>query len=145
MSQATHSDPANYVERLNARSGEMSARLGIVVVEASTERVVATMPVEGNRQAYGLLNGGASVVLAETIGSALAVLATGFTKTAVGIEISASHHRAAKAGLVTGTAAVLSIDRRLATVDIAVRDEAGQKICTARLTCLLRDRPSTTD
>jgi uncharacterized protein (TIGR00369 family) len=131
---------SGYVERLNARSGEMSGRLEIVVTEASAERVVATMPVEGNRQAYGLLHGGASVVLAETIGSALAVLATGFTKTAVGVEINATHHRSAKSGLVTGTATVLSLSRSMASIAITIEDETGKPVCTSRLSCLLRDR-----
>ena len=131
----------NNVELLNARSGEMSARLGIVVVEASAERVVATMPVEGNRQAYGLLHGGASVVLAETIGSALAVLATGFAKTAVGVEINATHHRSARSGLVTGTATVLAIGGSMASIAVTVEDETGSPVCTSRLDCRLRDRP----
>lgn len=131
----------NNVELLNARSGEMSARLGIVVVEASAERVVATMPVEGNRQAYGLLHGGASVVLAETIGSALAVLATGFAKTAVGVEINATHHRSARSGLVTGTATVLAIGGSMASIAVTVEDETGSPVCTSRLACRLRDRP----
>jgi uncharacterized protein (TIGR00369 family) len=98
------------------------------------------MPVEGNRQPYGLLHGGASVVLAETIGSALAVLATSYAKTAVGVEINASHHSAARSGLVTGTATVLSMGRSWASVAIEIRDEAGALVCTSRLSCLLRDR-----
>lgn len=128
------------VRRLNERGGELVARLGITFVEATAERIVATMPVQGNRQPYGLLHGGANVVLAETIGSALAVLATGFTKRAVGLEVGATHHRSAREGLVTGTATVAALTTHTATVDVVVRDEAGDRTCTARLTCLLRAR-----
>lgn len=128
------------LRRLNERSGEMTARLGILFIEASAERVVATMPVAGNRQGYGLLHGGANVVLAETIGSALAVLSTGFAKKAVGLEVSATHHRSARDGLVIGTATVAALTSRTATIDVVVRDETGRRTCTSRLTCLLRDR-----
>ncbi|WP_026197447.1 PaaI family thioesterase [Sciscionella marina] len=140
MSSTVPGAPATAVELLNSRSGEMSERLGIVVVEASAERIVATMPVEGNRQAYGFLHGGASVTLAETVGSALAVLATDFAKTAVGVEINATHHRSATRGLVTATATVLAMNRMVATVGITVTDQDGAPVCTSRLSCLLRDR-----
>jgi uncharacterized protein (TIGR00369 family) len=140
MTVQSNQESADDVERLNSRSGELASRLGIVVTEASAQRIVATMPVEGNRQPYGLLHGGASVVLAETIGSALAVLATGFVKTAVGVEINATHHRPAKAGLVTGTATVLAITKSMASIAIVVGDEEGTPVCTSRLSCLLRDR-----
>jgi long-chain acyl-CoA synthetase len=128
------------VRRLEQHRGELAERLGITYREASAERIVATMPVAGNRQPYGLLHGGASVVLAETIGSALAVLATGFTRRAVGLEVSATHHRPARDGVVTATATVAARTGGTATVDVVVRDEAGTRTCTARLTCLLRAR-----
>jgi uncharacterized protein (TIGR00369 family) len=140
MTVQSNQESAAGVERLNSRSGELASRLGIVVTEASAKRIVATMPVEGNRQPYGLLHGGASVVLAETIGSALAVLATDFVKTAVGVEINATHHRSAKTGLVTGTATVLAITKSMASIAIVVEDEEGKPVCTSRLSCLLRDR-----
>ena len=79
-------------------------RMGIEMVEASPERLVATMPVEGNTQPYGLLHGGASVVLAETLGSFGAALHAGPGKAVVGLDINATHHRAARSGLVTGVA-----------------------------------------
>ena len=77
-------------------------RMGIEVLEATPERLVATMPVEGNTQPYGLLHGGASVVLAETLGSIGAALHAGLGKAVVGLDINATHHRAARSGLVTG-------------------------------------------
>jgi len=114
-------------------------RMGIRFTEASALRVAGTMPVEGNTQPYGLLHGGASCVLAETLGSTGAALHAGRDKVVVGIEISASHHRAATAGQVTGIATLVHAGRTLATYDIRITDESGRRICTARLSCLLRD------
>ena len=97
------------------------------------------MPVEGNLQPYGLLHGGASVVLAETAGSTGAALwAAASGKIAVGIEINATHHRAVRAGTVTGVATPLHRGGALATYEIVITDEAGRRTCTCRLTCVLR-------
>jgi 1,4-dihydroxy-2-naphthoyl-CoA hydrolase len=117
----------------------LANKLGIRITHASPERVVGTMPVTGNTQPYGLLHGGASCVLAETLGSVGAALHAGLDRFTVGIEISATHHRAASAGLVTGVATRLHGGRTLATYDITITDEAGRRICTARLSCLIRD------
>lgn len=125
-------------EQLNDSGGELNARLGVRVTEASAERVVATMPVEGNRQPYGLLHGGASVALGESLGSVLAALNAPEGWQAVGIDINATHHRSALAGLVTGTARVLSKGRTAVTSEIVVTDEQDRRVCTVRLTCLLR-------
>ena len=116
-------------------------RMGIEVVEATPERLVATMPVEGNTQPYGLLHGGASVVLAETLGSIGASLHAGPGKAVVGLDINASHHRAARSGLVTGTATAISLGRTLACYEVVVTDEDGRRVCTSRITCLIRDTP----
>src|SRR6476660_2050861 len=113
-------------------------RMGIEVLEASTERLVATMPVEGNTQPYGLLHGGASVVLAETLGSIGAALHAGPERIAVGLDINATHHRAARSGFVTGTATALSLGSTLASYDVVITDEQDRRICTCRITCLLR-------
>ncbi|GAA4244178.1 hypothetical protein GCM10022255_006240 [Dactylosporangium darangshiense] len=120
--------------------GTLPERMGIVLLEASPERVVATMPVEGNTQPYGLLHGGASVVLAETLGSIGSAMhaARLFNGIAVGIEVNATHHKAARAGLVTGVATPLRLGGMIATYEIAITDESGERICTARLTCALR-------
>ncbi len=115
-------------------------RMGIAVQEASAERVVGTMPVAGNTQPYGLLHGGASCVLAETLGSLGAALHAGLDRVTMGIEISATHHRAATSGLVTGVATRLHGGRTITTYEIVVSDEHGRRVCTARLTCLLSDR-----
>lgn len=119
--------------------GTLMERMDIRIVEVSPERVVATMPVEGNTQPYGLLHGGASVVLAETLGSIGAQLHAGLGRAAVGLDINATHHRAARAGRVTGTATLLSAGRTLVSYDVVVTDEDGRRICTSRITCLLRD------
>ncbi|HET7799934.1 MAG TPA: hotdog fold thioesterase [Humibacillus xanthopallidus] len=119
--------------------GTLIERMGIEVLEATPERLVATMPVEGNTQPYGLLHGGASVVLAETLGSIGAALNAGPGRIAVGLDINATHHRAARSGIVTGTATLLSAGRTLVSYDIVVTDDTGRRTCTARITCLIRD------
>ncbi|WP_052022441.1 PaaI family thioesterase [Actinotalea ferrariae] len=115
-------------------------RMGIQVLEAGPARVVGTMPVSGNTQPYGLLHGGASVVLAETLGSYGAMLHAGPGRRAVGVEVGASHHRAATAGVVTGTATALHLGGTTAVYEIVVEDSRSRRVCTARLTCLLMDR-----
>ncbi|MFP5347857.1 MAG: hotdog fold thioesterase [Actinomycetes bacterium] len=129
------------VNDLNANLGALAGTLGVRFTEASLERCVATMPVEGNTQPYGLLHGGASVALAETVGSMAAVLAAGSGRAALGLDISATHHRAVRTGTVTATATPLSVGRTVGSFDISVRDEQGRRVCTARLTCQLRDQP----
>lgn len=122
-----------------ANAGPLAQTMGIKILEASPERVVGTMPVDGNTQPFGLLHGGASMVLAETLGSLGAHLAAGPGRTAVGIEINGSHHRGARTGLITAVATAISLGRTLAIYEIVLTDEEGKKICTSRLTCLLRD------
>ncbi|GIH13375.1 hypothetical protein Raf01_15470 [Rugosimonospora africana] len=118
-------------------------RLGITISEASPQRVVGSMPVEGNTQPYGLLHGGASCVLAETLGSVGAALHAAATHggIAVGIDINATHHRSARSGRVTGVATPLSLGGTLASYEVVISDEQGERICTARISCLLR-RPA---
>jgi 1,4-dihydroxy-2-naphthoyl-CoA hydrolase len=132
--------PADAVAMMQATRGELNDRLGVVFVEATPERVVATMPVEGNRQPYGLLHGGASVALGETLGSTIAALNCPPDRSAVGIEISATHHRSALSGTVTGVARPLNVGRTLVTSEIVVTDEQDRRVCTIRLTCLLREQ-----
>ncbi|WP_214104460.1 hotdog fold thioesterase [Acrocarpospora catenulata] len=122
-----------------AGTDHLPGRMGIEFLEASAERVVARMPVHGNTQPYGLLHGGASVVLAETCGSIGASLHAGAGRIAVGIEINATHHRSATAGYVTAAATRVHGGRTLATYQIEITDEQGRLVCTSRLTCMLRD------
>jgi 1,4-dihydroxy-2-naphthoyl-CoA hydrolase len=124
----------------NLASAEtLSGRMGIEIIEASAERVVGTMPVAGNTQPYGLLHGGASCVLAESLGSLGAALQAGPGRATLGIEINATHHRGAAHGLVTGVATLLHGGRTLTTYEIVITDEQDRRVCTARLTCLYRD------
>lgn len=104
--------------------------------------LVATMPVEGNTQPFGLLHGGASCVLAETVGSVGAGLhAASMGAIAVGVEINASHHRAVRGGIVTATGRALQLGSSLASYEIVIEDDAGRRVCTARLTCMIRPVP----
>jgi uncharacterized protein (TIGR00369 family) len=132
-------DPVSLTELNEAYPHSLAARMGIRITEASADRVVGTMPVDGNTQPYGVLHGGASCVLAETLGSTGAALHAGREKFTVGIEISASHHRSATAGHLTGVATKLHAGRTLATYEIVITDEDGRRVCTARLSCLYRD------
>ena len=119
----------------------LDQRMGIELTEVSPTRVVGTMPVEGNTQPHGLLHGGASVVLAETLGSVGSFLHAGPDRAVVGLDINATHHRAARAGVVTGVATPISLGRTLASWEIVITDEDGRRVCTSRLTCMLRDNP----
>ena len=123
--------------------GNFARRLGIDITEASPQRVVGTMPVTGNTQPYGLLHGGASCVLAETLGSVGAMLHAEelFGGIAVGVDISATHHRGVRSGTVTGVATPLHLGGSVATYEIVITDEKDRRVCTARLTCMLRRAP----
>ena len=135
------SDSAPMSDVLALGPGALDQKMGIEVTEASADRVVGTMPVAGNTQPYGLLHGGASVVLAETLGSIASMLHAGPGRIAVGIEINATHHRAATEGTVTGVATPVHRGGTLATYEITITDGARRPVCTSRLTCLLRDAP----
>jgi 1,4-dihydroxy-2-naphthoyl-CoA hydrolase len=118
--------------------GPLNEKLGIEILEAAPDRLVATMPVEGNQQPFGLLHGGASVVLAESLGSVgSAMHARGLGKIAVGVDINATHHRSATSGLVTGVATPLHLGRSMASWEIVVSDDQGRRVCTSRITCAL--------
>jgi uncharacterized protein (TIGR00369 family) len=127
------------VDELNANGGALAERMGIHFTEATLERVVATMPVEGNTQPYGILHGGASVVLAESVGSMLSVLYAGAGRAAVGMTINAIHHRPASSGTVTATATLIQAGRTTASVAIAITDDEGRRVCSCTLLCQLRD------
>jgi 1,4-dihydroxy-2-naphthoyl-CoA hydrolase len=121
--------------------GELDVKMGVRILEQSAERVVATMPVEGNRQSFGLLHGGASVAFAEALGSWAAVIHAGPGRSAVGVDINATHHRSARSGLVTGVATAIRLGRTIASHEIVVSDEDGNRLCTARITNLIIDAP----
>ncbi|MER7011883.1 hotdog fold thioesterase [Saccharopolyspora sp. NPDC000359] len=126
---------------LTAAEEQLAAKLGIEYATLQPDRVVATMPVAGNRQPYGLLHGGANAALAETLGSIAAALNAGPGRIAVGLELSCTHHRAATEGVVTGVATPVHRGRSTATYEITITDAEDRRTCTARLTCVLRDQP----
>ena len=128
------------VVAVTTAEGTLAHRMGIKIVSASGSEVVATMPVAGNIQPFGLLHGGASCVLAETIGSPGAALHAGQGRVVVGIEISATHHRGARDGDVTAVATLAHGGRTIASYEIVITDSGGQRVCTSRLTCLIRDQ-----
>lgn len=129
------------------RAAQLTERMGIDLVALSLDEVVGRMPVAGNLQPFGLLHGGASAVLAETLGSTLAALHALPERFPVGLELACTHHRSATAGHVTGTARPVHVGRSTSTTEIVIVDEQGRRTCTAKLTCLHRDSapPSTPD
>lgn len=122
-------------------AGTLLERMEIEITEASAERTVGRMPVAGNTQPYGLLHGGASAVLAESLGSVASAAHAGQDRIAVGVDLNITHHRAVRRGHVTGVATPLTLGRSVACYEIVITDESGQRTATARLTCQLRDRP----
>jgi 1,4-dihydroxy-2-naphthoyl-CoA hydrolase len=127
---------ATSLEQLNAHSPDTAmAALGIVFTEIGADFLRATMPVDGRtRQPYGLLHGGASVLLAETLGSSAGNLCVQPGEMCVGVEINANHLVAVRDGLVTGTARPLHIGRRTQVWEIRIEDPAGRLVCISRLT-----------
>ena len=125
------------IEELNRLSqGTLIEHLGIVFTAAGEDWLQATMPVdERTRQPYGLLHGGASVVLAETLGSSAGNLCVDTaTQVCVGLEINANHLRATRTGTVTGTARAVHVGRTTQDWDIRIENEAGKPVCVSRLT-----------
>ncbi|MFT4256238.1 MAG: hotdog fold thioesterase [Pseudoxanthomonas sp.] len=110
--------------------------LGIIFTEAGDDWLRATMPVDARtRQPYGLLHGGSSVVLAETLGSVAGNLCVDpATSVCVGLEINANHLRAAREGVVTGTARALHVGRSTQVWEIRIENEAGKLVCVSRIT-----------
>ncbi|SDK10770.1 uncharacterized domain 1-containing protein [Actinopolyspora mzabensis] len=146
MTENTDITSLNGAEALEATATvppeeQLGNRMGITVTEYAPDRVVGTMPVAGNRQPYGLLHGGANAVLAEQLGSIAAALHAGADRIAVGLELSCTHHRAATDGTVTGVATPLHRGGATATFEIVITDECDKRTCSARLTCVLRDKP----
>ena len=114
-------------------------QMGIKIVELSAERVIGTMPVARGTRPGGPMHSGAFCVLAETLAWFGSSAHAGPGRSAKGIEISATHHRAATDGEVTGVATRVHGGRTLASYEVEITDSRGHRVCTARLTCLLRD------
>ncbi len=120
--------------------GPLADKMGIKLLELSAERAVATMPVEGNTQPFGVVHGGAYVVLGESLGSFAANVWAQPEKMAVGIEVNASHSRSATTGIVTATCTALNLGKSLTIHEIVVTDEQGRRLSTIRITNFLRDK-----
>jgi uncharacterized protein (TIGR00369 family) len=121
--------------------GSLDNKLGIVVLEESAQRVVATMPVHGNTQSFGLLHGGASMAFGEALGSWAAVIhASSLGKMAVGLDISGTHHRGVRDGVVTGVATAIQLGKTVTSHEVVITDEAGARLCTVRITNLIVDK-----
>ncbi len=126
-----------------AQASSLLDAMRIEIVEAdSADRLVGRMPVEGNTQPFGLLHGGASCVLAETLGSIGSTMhGSTMGKVAVGVDINATHHRAARTGYVTGVATAIHLGRTITSYEIVITDDRDKLICTARITCQLVQAP----
>lgn len=129
------------LDALNALSeGTAMQPLGIVFTEIGADFLRATMPVDARtKQPYGLLHGGASVLLAETLGSTAGNLCVPEGRICVGIEINANHLRAVREGQVTGTARPLHVGRATQVWDIRIEDARGRLACVSRLTLAVVD------
>ena len=134
----TQADTPDYLAILRERgAGLLDQKMGIEILEASPQRLVGRMPVEGNTQPLGLLHGGANVVLAESLGSIGTALHAGPDRMIVGVDINATHHKSARSGFVTGTATAISLGKTMCSYQIEITNEDGQRTCTARITCLI--------
>jgi uncharacterized protein (TIGR00369 family) len=120
--------------------GTLIELLGIEIISVTADTVIATMPVAGNTQPYGLLHGGASAALAETVGSLGAMAHASPDAIAVGVDLNITHHRGVTEGMVTATASALHKGRTVANYAISITDDEGRLVATARLTCALKTR-----
>lgn len=131
--------PSDVVDQLNSQLGPLNESMGIHFVAVDREKLIAQMPVEGNTQPYGILHGGASGVIAETVGSVgSAIHSTQFGTLPVGLELSCTHHRSVSSGNVTATGRPVSLGKTMTCWEIVLTDDQGNRTCTARLTCYLR-------
>ena len=118
----------------NALTGTAMGRAGIEFTELSAELTTATMPVAGNTQPYGLLHGGASALLAESVASAAANMWAGKGRMAVGVDLTITHMQSTRTGTVTGTARALHLGRTSAVYEIEIHDEDARLVAHSRLT-----------
>ena len=120
--------------------GELAERMGIKLTMVSAEKTVGTMPVQGNRQPLGLLNGGANAILAETLGSIAANVAAYPDRLAVGVDINVTHLKGVKDGLVTGIATANHLGKSTGNYTIDIFNEKNEKTATARLSLFFREK-----
>ncbi|UFS61099.1 PaaI family thioesterase [Subtercola endophyticus] len=113
--------------------------MGIEFLEITPEHSVATMPAEGNTQPFGVVHGGAYVVLAESLGSSAATVFAGPGKVGMGIEVNASHTGSVSSGTVTGVCTAIKLGRTLTVHEVAISDEKGRRLSTVRITNIIRE------
>ena len=132
------------LDQVNGWHNTMVKHIGIVVTEIGDDYVRGTMPVDARtHQPYGLLHGGASVALAETLGSLGAMMCSdAATQLAVGLDINANHVRGPTDGVVTGTARPIHLGRTTQVWEIRIEDERLRLVCIARLTVAIVPRPT---
>ena len=119
-------------------SGTLIARLGIEFIETGPERVAARMPVEGNTQPYGILHGGATAALCETVASVGSALIAGPERQVMGIELNVNHLRSVREGHVTAIAVAVHAGRTTAVWDVRVNDDQDRLVAVGRLTVIIR-------
>lgn len=131
------------VDLLNARSaGTLMETLGIVFTELGEDYLRATMPVDArHHQPYGILHGGASVVLGETLGSSAGALIAGRDAAVVGLEINANHLRAVRSGTVIGTTRPVHVGRSTQVWEYRITDEDERPVCIGRITLAVLPKP----
>lgn len=122
----------------------LDEKMGLELTELSGTRTVGRMPVAGNTQPFGYWHGGASCVLAETLASMSAFAEVGPGGIVFGVDINATHHRSIRDGWVNGVATAVFIGGRLGTWEVLLTNDAGDRLCTARVTCALQ-RPKRRD
>lgn len=128
----------DFLEVIRERGiGALDKKMGIEILEASPERLVGRMPVEGNTQPIGILHGGANVVLAESLGSIGTQIHAGPNRRVVGVDINATHHKATSTGFVTGVATAVSLGKTLCVYEIVITNDQGERTCSARITCMI--------
>ncbi len=128
----------DYLEEIRKRPpSALDKKMGIEIIEASPQRMVGTMPVEGNTQPSGLLHGGANVVLAETLGSVGTHLHAGPNRRIVGIDVNATHHKSASSGKVTAVATAVTLGKTLCSYEVEITNNKGERTWSARITCLI--------
>ncbi len=131
------------IDLVNAQGlGALATRMGIVLTEFNRERVVATMPVEGNTQPYGLVNGGAYAVLGETLGSMHAGFLAPEGKLPVGVDINATHTGSATAGFITAVCTPIHAGRSMTVHEIVCTDDNGRRCSTLRITNFYKNVPA---
>jgi len=141
---ASPADPAAAAAEANrmideGRAGTMLPALGLEYIEVGPDRMVARVPVQRNTQPYGLLHGGATAALIETLGSFGTAIAVGADRIVTGIELNVNHLKSVREGHITGTATPLHVGRTTAVWEAKVRDDEGRLVAAGRLTLVIRE------